>query len=114
MKVHMIDCIVKLVSGEEVFSGIANVEGEIITLNEPMKISKRYSETSNGMAVQLNFEPFLDYSGSLNHPIHRQHIISCEPLIPRLCILYGEMKTSVKNNLSIDKESSIPPNVTIH
>ena len=110
----MIDCVIKLVSGEELFSGIANVEGDIIVLDEPMKIAKHYNDTGRGVTVQLNFEPFMDYNSTKSHPIKRQHIISCEPLIPRLCELYTEMKTSLKTTNKSSTNVQYHQSNTIH
>lgn len=115
MKDFMTDCILKLCSGEEIFASIIKIEGEMITFDEPMKISKRYTETNQGVSVQLNFEPFLDYSGTTKHTFHRQHCMSCEPLIPRLSTLYTEMKASMKAKMPEHTDSPfIPANTTVH
>lgn len=108
----MTDCMVKLCSGEELFASIDNIEGEMITFTDPMKIYKRYVETNNGMTIELNFEPFIDYSGVTKHIIGRQHIMACEPLIPRLVALYTEMKTTTKS--SVSDSPVVPGNITIH
>lgn len=108
----MIDCVILLVSGHEIFASVANVEGEMITFENPMKISKRYNDTEAGVAIQLNFEPFFDYSPVTKHTISRQHIISCEPLIPKLATLYSQMKISLQD---MSEDSPIVPgNITLH
>lgn len=114
MENKMIDVVIKLVSSEEIFTSIVKIEGEMITFIDPMKISKRYTETPTGMSIQLNYEPFLDYSNSSTHTFHRQHVMSCEPLVPRLCSLYAEMKASTINATKNTSDDHIPLNVTIH
>ena len=107
------DVVIKLCSGEEIFASIVNVNGDMITFESPMKISRHYSETPNGMSIQLNFEPFMDYSSTI-HTYNRQHVMSCEPLIPRLSTLYSEMKESVRNGVAIKKSSESILSATIH
>ncbi len=112
----MTDVVLKLVSSEEIFTSIVKIEGDMITFADPMKISKQYTETPNGLSIQLNFEPFLDYSTTSTHTFNRQHIMSCEPLIPKLSSLYAEMKASTMNAATKNKSESsiVPSNVTIH
>lgn len=108
----MNDVILKLASGEEIFTSIAKIDGDMVTFTNPMKIAKRYTETNEGMTIQLNYEPFLDYSGITNHIIHRSHIMVCEPLVPRLVTLYAEMKESTKT--AVTNSPVVPGNITIH
>lgn len=107
----MIDCVLLLVSGSEIFATVDKVDGEMITFSDPMKIEKRYKDSNNGVSIQLNYEPFFNFNGN-KHTFHRQHIISCEPLIPQLALLYADMK---KTSSSVTSESPvIPGNITIH
>ena len=107
----------KLVSGEEIFASLIKIDAERVTFSQPMKIFKQYNDTPRGMAIQLNFEPFLDYGCVLEHTFRHEHIMSCEPLVPRLIELYNEMKDSVKPILD-DRPNQeaqvIPGNITLH
>ena len=103
---------IKMVSGEEIFASIFNVEGDSIMIEDPMKIFKRYAETDKGMSIQLNYEPFLDYGSTNRHTLQRHHIMVCEPLIPRLCVLYAEMKSTTKS--IIEDLPIVPGNITVH
>lgn len=107
----MVDCVLKFCSGEEVFASIITVENDKITFEDPMVIKKRYVETASGLNIQLNFEPFLDYNSN-RHTFDKQHIMSCEPLIPRLQSLYVDMKRTTKD--IVQECKPLAGNITLH
>ena len=106
---NMTDVVLKLCSGEEIFTSIIKIDGELITFDTPMKVFKKYEETASGLAIKLNYEPFLDYSGTTKHILHRQHIMSCEPLIPQLSKLYADMKIASDDMTSSSSLSRLTP-----
>ena len=115
------EVVVKLSSGEEVFALLKEVTETQITLEEPMKIFRRYVEGERGMTIQLNFEPFFDYLNTKSVIIPLSFVMICEPLVQRLSELYSEMRESTRSFLPEGSEDSEAPgtpvvqgNITLH
>ena len=100
----MIAVVIKLVSGEEVFAEVTNVDEEGVLIQNPVRIDKVLLETSEGIISKLNFEPFMDYMTSKEHYLRREHVMILEPLPENLVKMYTDMVIDISKIGKIEKK----------